>query len=141
MAFMQMENINTFLLGAMALGVPKSDLFQTVDLYELKNPAQVVNGIFAFARHASKKYPSLPTLGPKLSEKHSVVFTEEQKRAGAYVPSQQTGHHAGIIAQERGATQSGMNYGQSRQIKNEKVSYVNNIIMHLNMIELVMNQY
>lgn len=36
-----MENISKFLIGAEALGVPKHDLFQTVDLYEKKNIIQV----------------------------------------------------------------------------------------------------
>lgn len=37
----QMENIACFLSGAERLGVPKYDLFQTVDLYEKKNMTQV----------------------------------------------------------------------------------------------------
>lgn len=36
-----MENISIFLKGAEALGVPKHDLFQTIDLYEKKNMTQV----------------------------------------------------------------------------------------------------
>jgi hypothetical protein len=36
-----MENINKFLEGARELKCPAADLFQTVDLYEEKNPAQV----------------------------------------------------------------------------------------------------
>lgn len=41
MPFIQMENISHFLAGAEKLGVPKHDLFQTVDLYEKKNMTQV----------------------------------------------------------------------------------------------------
>lgn len=36
-----MENIAHFLAGADKLGVPKHDLFQTIDLYEKKNMTQV----------------------------------------------------------------------------------------------------
>lgn len=36
-----MENISIFLKGAEALGVPKHDSFQTIDLYEKKNMTQV----------------------------------------------------------------------------------------------------
>lgn len=67
-----MENIACFLAGAEKLGVPKHDLFQTVDLYEKKNMTQVsqssdtysqhvaygsvkvVDSIFSLSRHAYK---------------------------------------------------------------------------------------
>ena len=41
MAFKQMENINNFLEACEAIGCKKTDLFQTVDLYESTNPNQV----------------------------------------------------------------------------------------------------
>ena len=41
MAFKLMENISNFLAAATSYGVPKSDLFQTVDLYEAENIPQV----------------------------------------------------------------------------------------------------
>ena len=47
MAFKQMENIGNFLDGCETVGVNREDLFQTVDLYEGENMAQVVNGIYA----------------------------------------------------------------------------------------------
>ena len=47
MAFKQMENIGNFLNGCESIGVKKLDLFQTVDLYEGQNMAQVLNGIAA----------------------------------------------------------------------------------------------
>ncbi len=40
-----MENIQIFLSGCEAYGVPRSSLFQTVDLYEMRNMAQVLNCI------------------------------------------------------------------------------------------------
>jgi len=41
MAFKLMENIGNFLEAAATYGVPKADLFQTVDLYEAENIPQV----------------------------------------------------------------------------------------------------
>ena len=38
-----MENIGNFLEGCVAYGVPKTDVFQTVDLYENQNMPQVGN--------------------------------------------------------------------------------------------------
>lgn len=49
-----MENISIFLRGAEALGVPKHDLFQTIDLFEKKNMTQVVDSIFALSRYGYK---------------------------------------------------------------------------------------
>ena len=37
----QMENIGNFLAGCEALGIVKTDIFQTVDLYEGQNIPQV----------------------------------------------------------------------------------------------------
>jgi hypothetical protein len=42
MAFMQMENIGSFLAAAHVLGVDSSESFMTVDLYEAKNPGAVL---------------------------------------------------------------------------------------------------
>lgn len=49
-----MENISIFLRGAEALGVPKYDLFQTVDLFEKKNMTQVIDSIFSLSRYGFK---------------------------------------------------------------------------------------
>lgn len=49
-----MENINYFLTAATEkLDVEKSELFQTVDLYEGTNMTQVLWGITAVARYVS----------------------------------------------------------------------------------------
>ena len=50
MAFKQMENINIFLSTCEKYGVAKTDLFQTVDLYENQNLWQVVCTIHALGR-------------------------------------------------------------------------------------------
>ncbi|KAL1925772.1 uncharacterized protein VTP21DRAFT_655 [Calcarisporiella thermophila] len=70
MPFVQMENIAAFLRGAEKLGMPKHDLFQTVDLYEGKNMVQVIDTIFSFSRHAVKHGFEGPVLGPKLVDKN-----------------------------------------------------------------------
>ncbi|KAJ3324912.1 Muscle-specific protein 20 [Boothiomyces sp. JEL0866] len=109
MPFKQMENINNFLQAMDKLGVPKHDQFQTIDLYEGKNPGAVVDGIFAFARHAHKKGYTNVLLGPKLSDKHEVQFTEEQIQQGkTIVPMAMKG--------STGANQSGMIFGARREV-------------------------
>ncbi|KAG0207542.1 Muscle-specific protein 20 [Mortierella sp. NVP41] len=85
MPFVQMENISRFLQGCEKLGCPKHDLFQTIDLYENKNPGQVVDAIWSLSRHAAKAGCDTPILGPKLSDKHEVEFSEEVLNAGKTV--------------------------------------------------------
>ncbi|KAJ3090078.1 Calponin-3, partial [Quaeritorhiza haematococci] len=114
MPFKQMENINTFLQGADKLGVPKSDLFQTIDLYESKNMNQVIDSIFAISRHAVKHGFNGPLLGPKLAEKREVNFTEEQLQQGKNIIGLQMGFAGG-------ANQSGISYGGRRQIMDPTV--------------------
>lgn len=53
MAFKQMENISNFLTACEKYGVAKTDLFQTVDLYENQNLWQVVCTIHALGRKVS----------------------------------------------------------------------------------------
>ncbi|KAK9451296.1 calponin homology domain-containing protein [Limtongia smithiae] len=70
MPFVQMENISMFLKAATSLGLPQYDLFQTVDLFEQKDPAQVLQTLYSFSRYANKNVASVPVLGPKLGIKH-----------------------------------------------------------------------
>lgn len=63
MAFHMMENIGNFLASCESFGVPKIDMFHTVDLYEAHNLRQVVNGILALARRAE---PNQDDRGPSL---------------------------------------------------------------------------
>lgn len=74
-----MENIAAFLRFAASLGVPQHDSFQTIDLYERKNIFQVVQCIHTFSRFAVTKggYKG-PFLGPKMAERRSIEFTQEQ---------------------------------------------------------------
>ena len=109
MAFKMMENIGNFLDACMALGMQKLDLFQTVDLYENQNMTQVIDGIHALGRKAPKLGFRGPTLGPKEASANPRAFTEQQKRAGDGIIGLQAGFN-------KGATQSGQNFGKTRAI-------------------------
>lgn len=69
MPFVQMENISLFLRACQSppLGLQPHDVFLTVDLYESKDPAQVLQCLGAFSRVANQLQPTrFPTaIGPK----------------------------------------------------------------------------
>ncbi|PVH99542.1 hypothetical protein DM02DRAFT_614959 [Periconia macrospinosa] len=69
MPFIQMENISHFLRACETppLSMPSHDRFLTVDLYESKDPAQVLQCLSAFSRVANSVNPSnFPTtIGPR----------------------------------------------------------------------------
>ncbi|KAF7189027.1 Transgelin [Pseudocercospora fuligena] len=69
MPFIQMENISHFLKACEMppLNMPAHDRFLTVDLYEQKDPAQVLQCLGAFSRQAHNLNPSRfsSTIGPK----------------------------------------------------------------------------
>ncbi|KAL2017028.1 hypothetical protein VTK56DRAFT_2672 [Thermocarpiscus australiensis] len=71
MPFVQMENISHFLHACQLppLNLQQHDMFLTVDLYEQKDPAQVLQCIGAFSRAAHNVNPSaFPTsIGPRTS--------------------------------------------------------------------------
>lgn len=60
MPFVQMENISHFLRACKAppLNLQEHDMFLTVDLYESKDPAQVLQCLGAFSRAANNANPS-----------------------------------------------------------------------------------
>ncbi|KAL4955283.1 hypothetical protein BDW69DRAFT_160897 [Aspergillus filifer] len=60
MPFVQMENISHFLRACQLppLSLPPHDVFLTVDLYEAKDPAQVLQCISAFSRRANALQPT-----------------------------------------------------------------------------------
>ncbi|KAK6634063.1 hypothetical protein RUM44_004671 [Polyplax serrata] len=105
-----MDNLNQFQKACIKYGVPDVDLFQTVDLWDKKNIAQVTMTIFAIGRTAYK-HPEWrgPYLGPRPSEENRRDFSEEQLRAGEAIIGLQAG-------QNRGANQSGQNFGATRKI-------------------------
>ncbi|KAJ5898935.1 hypothetical protein N7495_003679 [Penicillium taxi] len=69
MPFVQMENISHFLRACQIapLSLPPHDVFLTVDLYEAKDPAQVLQCIAAFSRRANALQPNTfhRTVGPQ----------------------------------------------------------------------------
>ncbi|KAJ3413552.1 hypothetical protein HDV05_007853 [Chytridiales sp. JEL 0842] len=81
MPFKQMENIGKFLERIGKLGVPAYEQFQTVDLFESKNPQAVINCLFSVSRHAAARGFQGPLLGPKLATKNERHFSEEQLAA------------------------------------------------------------
>lgn len=69
MPFVQMENISQFLNACKSppYNLQEHDMFLTVDLFESKDPAQVLQCLSAFSRAANKANPStFPTvIGPR----------------------------------------------------------------------------
>src|SRR2546429_656605 len=69
MPFVQMENISLFLRACQSppLNLQPHDVFLTVDLYEQKDPAQVMQCICAFSRVANAAHPDRfkRSIGPK----------------------------------------------------------------------------
>lgn len=100
----------SFLAAISAYGVADVDLFQTVDLWEKKDIAQITNTLFALGRetyrHAEWKGPYL---GPKPSQENKRDFSEEVLKAGQTVIGLQAGTN-------KGATQAGQNMGAGRKI-------------------------
>ncbi|KAK4865199.1 hypothetical protein LT330_001822 [Penicillium expansum] len=88
--FVQMENISHFLRACQLppLNLPPHDVFLTVDLYEAKDPAQVLQCLAAFSRRANalapNKFPR--TVGPQ--SKRGVVSPNAtgSSSTGAYTP-------------------------------------------------------
>ncbi|CAH2063224.1 unnamed protein product, partial [Iphiclides podalirius] len=108
--FKMMENITNFQAAIKAYGVPDIDVFQTVDLWEKKDIAQVVSTLFALGRE-TYRHPEWngPYLGPKPSEECKRDFSEEVLKAGQTVIGLQAGSN-------KGASQSGQNLGAGRKI-------------------------
>ncbi|KAL1594413.1 calponin [Paraconiothyrium brasiliense] len=101
MPFIQMENISHFLRACenAPLNMPSHDRFLTVDLYESKDPAQVLQCLSAFSRVANSVNPSnFPTtIGPR--------------RGGGPLSPAATG---GVGASQGGGSLSSPGFGRSR---------------------------
>ncbi|TMW65935.1 hypothetical protein Poli38472_003700 [Pythium oligandrum] len=89
MPFKLMENVSGFLRACRAMGVNEFELFETVDLFELKDLGLVVRCIHALGRATQKNYPDFkgPTLGVKESSKNERQFSEEQLAEARNAPS------------------------------------------------------
>ncbi|KAJ3662995.1 hypothetical protein Zmor_007307 [Zophobas morio] len=107
MAFKCMENINAFLEAARELGVPAQETFQTVDLWERQNLNSVVICLQSLGRKAGNY--GKPSIGPKEAEKNERLFSEEKLKAGQTIIGLQMGSN-------KGANQSGINFGNTRHM-------------------------
>lgn len=107
--FLMMENISSFLQACVAYGVKPADLFQTVDLYEKQNMVSVLSGIYALGRKAQTNGYHGAQLGPRESQENRREFTAEQLNQSEMVIGLQMGSN-------KGANQSGMNFGKSRDL-------------------------
>ncbi|KAL4161302.1 hypothetical protein PRNP1_001857 [Phytophthora ramorum] len=112
MPFKLMENVSAFLKACRVMGVNEFDLFETVDLFELKDLGNVVRCIFALGRAVQRNYPQFqgPTLGVKESSKNQRVFTPDQLAGGKNIPAQQT-------------------LGSFRTMKRQTTSHSNNVML------------
>lgn len=117
MPFKQMEQISLFLKASETYGMTKTDMFQTVDLYEGRDLAAVQRTLMALGSLAVTKsdgnYKGDPSWFHKKSQENRREFSEEQLNEGKSVIGLQMGTN-------RGATQAGMTgYGRQRQIINK----------------------
>ncbi|CAL8112713.1 unnamed protein product [Orchesella dallaii] len=108
--FKMMENANNFIKAIEAYGVPKIDLFQSIDLCEKKDIGQVTGCIFALGR-TTYRHPEYqgPSLGPRPAEENKREFSDEVIQAGKTVIGLQAGSN-------QGASQAGQNMGAGRKI-------------------------
>ncbi|XP_033465166.1 transgelin-like [Epinephelus lanceolatus] len=116
MAFKQMEQIAVFLKAAEDYGVTKTDMFQTVDLFEGKDLAAVQRTLMALGSLAVTKengcYKGDPSWFHKKAQENRREFSDEQLSEGKNVIGLQMGTN-------KGASQAGMtSYGRPRQIIN-----------------------
>ncbi|CAH8604031.1 unnamed protein product [Heterobilharzia americana] len=111
--FKQMENIQKFLDLSEAYGVPRECLFQTVDLFEARNMAQVLATLLQLGTECQRNGFQGPVCGPKPTYSQPRQWTEEKLRAGE-----------GIIGLQAGtnklASQKGMSFGAQRHIADIK---------------------
>jgi len=105
--FKQMENIQMFINFCKAYGVCKGALFQTVDLYEGRNMAQVLSCIQILGSECQRNGFSGSAIGPKPLTKNDRDFSVDQMRAGEGLIGLQSGTN-------KFATQKGMKIGSVR---------------------------
>lgn len=92
LSFFQMENIAYFIEKAKMLGVPDSENFQTIDLFEGKNIKQVCTCIYSLSRNLYKNgRTDIRVIGPKLVERVPITFTKEQLDEAKRTVSRQYG--------------------------------------------------
>ncbi|KAK5582257.1 hypothetical protein RB653_003840 [Dictyostelium firmibasis] len=80
--FIQMENINSFLNLCKAQGVATTDLFMTVDLFEAKNPNQVIQGLQALKRITTGGKPT--TTAKSSAPTSATIFDTTSKNTTSF---------------------------------------------------------
>ncbi|VEL36018.1 unnamed protein product [Protopolystoma xenopodis] len=104
-----MENIQCFLDAAEAYGVTKESLFQTVDLYEARNMAQVLSTILQLGTECQRNGFQGQFCGPKPTYQQKRQWTDQQLRASDGIISLQAGTN-------KLASQKGMSFGGQRHV-------------------------
>ncbi|XP_024903249.1 transgelin isoform X2 [Pteropus alecto] len=132
MVFKQMEQVAQFLKAAEDYGVTKTDMFQTVDLFEGKDMAAVQRTLMALGSLAVTKndghyrgdpnwfmkYVATVCMRKVLDWANPLVKAQEHKREFTESQLQEGKHVIGLqMGSNRGASQAGMTgYGRPRQI-------------------------
>lgn len=114
MPFVQMEQISQFLDFARSYGVPEDELFQTVDLFEEKDPAIVYQTLKSLSRYANRRHPNrFPVIGPQLAVKRPRPPIKQKPK------HLQTGWSTAEYGYMGGASQQseGIVFGQRRNIQ------------------------
>jgi hypothetical protein len=117
MPFKQMENIETFVNFCEGYGVPRTSVFQTVDLFEGRNLAQVLSCIQQLGSECQRNGFNGPTIGPRPVERNVRGFTVEQLRQGHTIIGLQAGTN-------KFASQTGMVIGGVRHVSDIKVDSI-----------------
>ncbi|KAF2812067.1 uncharacterized protein BDZ99DRAFT_568818 [Mytilinidion resinicola] len=108
MPFIQMENISHFLRACELppLNMPSHDRFLTVDLFESKDPAQVLQCLGAFSRVANSINPSrFPSaIGPKRANQMSPTTTGATTTGGFNTSTYGRGRGASNTSTTSGST-------------------------------------
>ncbi|KAM3184807.1 hypothetical protein ACTXT7_007651 [Hymenolepis weldensis] len=112
-SFKQMENLEIFNKACAAYGVGKTGLFQTVDLYEMRNMGQVINCIYQLGSECQRHNFNGPTCGPKPTYENKRTFSPEQIAMSNTIIGLQAGSN-------KGASQKGMSIGSVRHIADIK---------------------
>ena len=132
------ENISFFLKWARSYGLNETDAFQTVYLYEGTNMSSVQITLFKIGSLALSKGFSGPTIGVKVSQGNKRNFTEEQMRAGQFIPAKTSGNN-------QGASMAGHTpYGLGRQIidhSSEGHKIDTSTVPKLNQVDKSIQQY
>ena len=81
MAFMHMENISFYLKLCELIKLPHDEIFQTVDLFENKDPYQICITLMSFSRiaHDLDNKVFFKVIGPKIVKVKPTVPTKPYK--------------------------------------------------------------